>query len=57
VKVAFDGFQKRTTLQQKGSRTVFAQRPVIVFGKYKCTPAGKVHASRGVVGSRPVRDS
>jgi Ca-activated chloride channel family protein len=41
VKVAFDGFQTYD-VQPKVLPDVFAQRPVIVFGKYKGAPAGTV---------------
>jgi Ca-activated chloride channel family protein len=41
VKVAFDGFQTYD-VEPKVLPDVFASRPVIVFGKYKGTPTGKV---------------
>jgi Ca-activated chloride channel family protein len=41
VKVAFDGLQAYD-VEPKVLPDVFASRPVIVFGKYKGTPTGKV---------------
>jgi Ca-activated chloride channel family protein len=41
VKVALDGIQAYD-VQPKVLPDVFAQRPVIVFGKYKGTPSGKL---------------
>jgi Ca-activated chloride channel family protein len=41
VKVAFDGLQTYD-VQPSVLPDVFASRPVVVFGKYKGTPAGKI---------------
>ncbi len=41
VKVAFDGFSTYD-VQPQVLPDVFANRPVVVFGKYKGTPAGKI---------------
>lgn len=41
VKVSFDGFEAYD-VQPKVLPDVFANRPVVVFGKYKGTPSGKI---------------
>ena len=41
VKVEFDGFDAYD-VEPKVLPDVFANRPVVVFGKYKGTPSGKV---------------
>jgi Ca-activated chloride channel family protein len=41
VKVAFDGFETYD-VEPKVLPDVFANRPVVVFGKYKGTPKGKI---------------
>ena len=41
VKVAFDGLQTYD-VQPQTLPDVFANRPVVVFGKYKGTPSGKI---------------